>query len=447
MLVKISRTNLKFALAALVGLTAFAASATAQEIGGSSAGVFRPGNPKPTANNSSSKTAAKSGKTKAKTSSAAAKNRQSATASNKNTVAKKTVVRQPRTTPKVKPSKRLNTDELLEAAIAEGNEARDALNFIAAQDAYERAQELNPKDARAFYGLGNVYTDQQRWDEAEEQYRQSLKINPNQVEANIALSYVLLQPNRGGNMADRFEEAEVAARRAIQIEPTNPMAHDQLGVSLELRGLIGAETENAYRRAIELDKNFALAYAHLGRLLRKKGKSGDSAEKYKQAIALANDIPTVILVTEVLQSENRFEESEKLLRQAQKVDANNPVILFLLGRALSMRNNFSEAETVLTNSIRISPRTFGAYSTLGAIYLRQEKYDDAERIYKQALPFASEAERQQLAGAFGFLGVGDGFMKRGRKTDALRVYRQALELDADNAQLTTKIAALKGNNR
>ncbi|MBC7910003.1 MAG: tetratricopeptide repeat protein [Pyrinomonadaceae bacterium] len=50
-----------------------------------------------------------------------------------------------------------------------------------------------------------------------------------------------------------------------------------------------------------------------------------------------------------------------------------------------------------------------------------------------------------MAGSFGLTGVGDGYMKTGRLSDALRAYQNALELDPNNAELPGKIARARGN--
>lgn len=424
---------LTLTVAALLG-----GAASAQEIGGSlgsSAGVFRPKNPtqKSASTIKTAKAAANSNRNRT--------NARSAAAPRKATVAADSVARRANRKSK-SVVKRIDAGDQLESLIAEGNEARDARAFLNAELAYQRAHELNPRDARPVYGLGNIYTDQQRWDDAENAYRQTLKIDPKQPEANIALSYVLLQPNRGGNVAARFAEAEIIARRAITLDPENPMAHDQFGVALERRGLPDAEVESAYRRAIEIAPNFALAHAHLARLLRKNGKLIESAESYRRAVELAKDAPMMILVTEVLIADRQFDEAEKLARKAASVDADNPTAMYLLGRSLLLLGRYAEAEDALVRSIRLSPRTFAVYNSLGIAYLRQEKFEDAERILTDALPLAGEAERRQIAGIFGLSAVGDGYLRRGDKTAALRAYKKALELDDKNAQIVGKIAAV-----
>lgn len=330
-----------------------------------------------------------------------------------------------------------NAETLFEKAIESGNDARDARNYALAEAAYRRAQTLKPADSRSIYGLGNLFSDQQRWEEAEKAYRVALQLEPGSPEANIALSFVLTQPVAGTNMLERFAEAEKLAREAIKLDPLNAVAYDQLGVSLELGGAIGNETQQAYRKAIELDPNFALAYAHLGRLLRRRGLESESAKAYSDAIRMAADVPTMILVADVMQSQQKFKESEQLLRRALKSDPKNPTALFLMGRALTTREEFVEAEKLLKMSVEVSPNSFVSYALLSSLYVRRKNFDEAEKILMKSLKVVSANERKRLAQEFEF--VGDGFLRVGRKSDAARVYQQAVELDADNAALNDKL--------
>ena len=328
-------------------------------------------------------------------------------------------------------------DELFERAIEDGNIARDERDYTNAENIYRRAFTLKPRDSRAIYGLGNIFSDQQRWEEAERAYRQAILLEPNSPEAHIALSFVLTQPVVVTNLTDRYLDAEKMARKALQFHPENAVAYDQLGVALELRGIVSEETQNAYRQAIRLEPGFALAYAHLGRLLRRTGNANESSEAYRDAVRLATDVPTMILVAEVMQSQQRFIESEQLLRKALREDPKNPTALFFLGRALTTRGSFDEAEKVLKTSVDVSPNSFVSYALLGSLYTRRNKFEEAERILMKALQVISENERRRLSQEFEF--VGDGFMKIGKGKDAARLYRQALSLDGDKTLLTNKL--------
>jgi superkiller protein 3 len=334
-----------------------------------------------------------------------------------------------------------NFDELFEQSVEEGNAARDARDYLKAEAAYRRARNLKSNDSRAIYGLGNIYADQQRWEESEKAYRQAILLEPGESGAYIALSYVLTQPIAAENLSDRYTEAEKTARRAIQIDPNNAFAYDQLGVALELRGIISAETQNAYQKAVQIEPEFALAYAHLGRLLRRNGKANESAEAYRKAIQFSTDVPTMILVADVMQSQQKYLESEQLLRRALTIDAKNPTALNMLGRALTTHNEFEEAETVLKKSAEVSPNSFVSYTLLGSLYLRRARLDDAEKYLNKALAVVSANERKRLAQDFE--AVGDAFMKAAKPRDAQRLYRQAMALDGTKTILTEKLAKVQ----
>jgi superkiller protein 3 len=330
--------------------------------------------------------------------------------------------------------------ERIEDALDTGNEARDAHKYAEAEQSYRTALQLNAREWRASYGLGNVYADQQRWEDAEKAYRQAVGANQQNADLQIAVSYVLVQPRAGGAGARRLAEAEAAARRAVELQPSNAIAYDRLGVALEERGLSASETETAYRRAVELDVQFAVAYVHLARLLRKNNRATEAEPYYRRAIELAQDAPTLVLIAAALQSEQRWNESEPVLSRALSLDARNPGALFLMGRLRVVQKRFDDAEPLLKSAIEASPRSFAPYSVLGSAYLRLNRLDDAEKIYNRAVDVATAGERKGLAGSFGFGGIGDEYMKAGRRTDAARAYQRALQLDPTNAELQTKLA-------
>ncbi|CAN5294317.1 hypothetical protein BH20ACI1_BH20ACI1_16770 [soil metagenome] len=329
-------------------------------------------------------------------------------------------------------------NELFEEAIAEGNAARDEREYAKAEAAYLRAQSLQNKDARAIYGLGNLYSDQQRWEEAENAYRTAIEFEPNAAESYVALSFVLTQPIIGADLSDRYFEAEKLARQAIKLDQKNAVGYDQLGVALELQGKIGDETQNAYKKSIQTDPTFALAYAHLGRLMRRKGLTNESSAAYRTAIQLSNDVPTMILVADVMQSQQRYVESEQLLREALREDPKNPTALYLLGRALTIRGSYDEAEKILKKSANVSPNSFVSYVLLSSLYLRLEQFNDAEKSLYKALGMVSPNEKKRLAQDFE--AVGDGYYKIGKNKDAARAYRQAVSLDSANTILADKLA-------
>jgi superkiller protein 3 len=335
-------------------------------------------------------------------------------------------------------------DDRIDDLLDKGNDARDAKKYVEAQEAYEGVLKLRARDARGAYGLGNVYSDQRRWDDAEKAYRNAVEFSPKDIDALMALSVVLGQPVAGANNAKRVAEAQGFAQQAVQLDPKNAIAWDILGVALESRGLFNSETEHAYRQAVELDPQFAVAYVHLGRVLRRLGKGDEAAPLYDRATELAKNAATLVLIADSLQAEQQWDKSEPVLRKALEMDGRSTSALYLLGRALIVLRRPQEAEPYLTKAIELSPHSFQSYNLLGQAYLSLGRFEDAEKTYNSAVELATPAERKQLAGTFGFEGVGDGYLKAKRKPDAARAYQRALDLDPDNQQLQSKVSKVRG---
>ena len=397
-----------FTVAALfVGTSAVVAQDVGAEVGGG-AGIFRPKNPetkKRTTKTGPTGTTASGGRT-----------------TSRNTKASNAALNE-------------RVEEMLEKA----NELRDGRKFTEAEEAYLAAAKLKPRDARAAYGLGNVYADQQRWENAEAAYRNAVQFAPNDTDSLVALSVILTQPRVGADNAKRYVEAESFARKAVQIDPKLAVAWDRLGVALQARGLLNSETEHSYRRAIDLDPQFAVAYAHLARVLNRLGRSGEAVPLYAKAGELAKDPATLNLIAESLQAEQLWQASEPVLNRSLQLDPRNPGTLLLLGRYFIVFKRYQEAEPYLKQATEVSP-TFQPLNLLGRAYLGADRLTDAEAAYERASKVATETERKQLAGVFGFEGVGDGYMRANQKESAARAYQRALELDPSNKGLGDKLS-------
>jgi tetratricopeptide (TPR) repeat protein len=349
-----------------------------------------------------------------------------------------------RSTSSARPAPRVSPAEIearFQNAIADGNDARDARQFAAAETAYRNALKLKPRDPRANYGIGNVFVDQQRWDDAEIAYRAAHEVTPNNPQVLIALSFALVQPRTGALNAKRFADAEYFARRATQLDQNNAVAYDRLGVAMTARGIYNKDAEAAFRRATELDPSFVVAQVHLAGVLRRMDRRDEAGALYRSAVEQAKDASTLVLIADALQSEQRWSDSETVLRRALDLDARNPGALFLMGRFHSVNKRYAEAVNALKLAAEVNPKSFIVRNVLGRAYLGLESYDEAFKTYEAASTLASDGDRKALAGGFGFAGVGDGYMKADRPRDALRAYQRALQLDPTSADLPAKITA------
>lgn len=81
----------------------------------------------------------------------------------------------------------------VDIAIKQGNDAFDAgpARYEEALRSYQEAAKLNPKEARAYLGLGRVYAAQNRVPETLAAYRKAVELKPKLAEARFNLGLVL----------------------------------------------------------------------------------------------------------------------------------------------------------------------------------------------------------------------------------------------------------------
>ena len=130
---------------------------------------------------------------------------------------------------------------------------------------YNRAIELDPKDASAYYNRGNAKKAKGDLDGAIADYNRAIELDP-----KLAIAYY----NRGNAKDDKgdLDGAIADYNRAIELDPKYAIAYNNRGFAKEARGdLDGAIAD--YNRAIELDPKLAIAYNNRGNAEKKLSRS------------------------------------------------------------------------------------------------------------------------------------------------------------------------------
>ncbi len=91
-----------------------------------------------------------------------------------------------------------------------------------------------------------------------------------------------MQTHQFGTNLKRYDEAEAAYRKAIELNPSDATAYYNLGILLKNLKRYD-EAEAAYRKAIELNPSYATAYSNLAILLR-------VTERAKEALSLLEKV-------------------------------------------------------------------------------------------------------------------------------------------------------------
>ncbi len=127
---------------------------------------------------------------------------------------------------------------------------------------------------------------------------ESLKNDPRLATLRTRDDFAKLLEELERNAKKKLDDAIVAYRKAIDLDPKSVSAHNNLGYALQTQGKL-EEAIACYRRSIELDPKSAWAHNRLGNALMKKGwdlancpdpKLGDpkrAVEACKEAVELA----------------------------------------------------------------------------------------------------------------------------------------------------------------
>jgi Flp pilus assembly protein TadD len=125
------------------------------------------------------------------------------------------------------------------------------------------------RSARIHTNLGSALEDQDRFAEAAVRYRHALQLDSNFAEAHNGLGHVLHEQGQ-------FQEAVVHYREVMRLFPNHAQVRCNLGTISEELGKLD-EARTYFREAVQLDPDHAGAYGQLATMLRDKLPEEDLA--------------------------------------------------------------------------------------------------------------------------------------------------------------------------
>ena len=118
-------------------------------------------------------------------------------------------------------------------------------------------------------------------------FQRAVDLDPNfaQAWAGLADAYRHQVPYGGVPESEALPKAEIAARKALELDDQLGEAHATLGGLLSQMGEINA-AEIELRRAIELNPNYSAAYNWLGLVLNRRGENDKAIEVFQKGLAI-----------------------------------------------------------------------------------------------------------------------------------------------------------------
>jgi Flp pilus assembly protein TadD len=185
--------------------------------------------------------------------------------------------------------------------------------------------------------------------------------------------------DRGWDLVQRGDTrgAEASARRALELDPNSPEAHNLLGFVAALEG-DGDEAIEAYRQAIALDDTYLEAMLNAAEVyIHPLGDFDQAIEMCDQALDLAEVdeeiIDALLLKFDALLGKGETEEATALVAKIPAGPYDNPNHAFLIGRAHYEIGEFDKAAALIEEAAVKDPRHAEASYYLGLI--RDERGD------------------------------------------------------------------------
>ena len=216
-------------------------------------------------------------------------------------------------------SKRANAERSYSQGVAQLS--RD--DYARALSFFERAADLDPNYAEAWYQAGFTYGAIGRHQDALKASKQAAKLRPEWPESfvNIGASSFAL---------GQFKEAADAYKQAIRLDTDNP--ETQYAYGLTLNKLNKSDEEIlAYKRTIAMKPDHANALDKLGQAYFKKKRWNDAANAFAQLQIYKPDSRTFNALGESFYELEKYEEAMSAFNNAIGYDADNEQARFNLG--------------------------------------------------------------------------------------------------------------------
>jgi tetratricopeptide (TPR) repeat protein len=206
-------------------------------------------------------------------------------------------------------------------------------SFRQAAVAWERAAALAPRDAEAWYHLGRCRMSLNDDTGALAAYRRAAALSPGSATVEKALGAAL-------RLQRQYGEAERHSRRALALAPTDPEA--QLGLARLLWDRDGPtpEAQASLKRAVDLQPQNPLLRYSLATLERERGHLDAAAREYRETLRLLERAPPPPAASD-------WDERERWLSQLEGPH-------FYLAQILRQSGRAAEADRHLACFRRIS---------------------------------------------------------------------------------------------
>jgi TolB-like protein/Flp pilus assembly protein TadD len=228
--------------------------------------------------------------------------------------------------------------------------------------------------------------------------------------SGLADAYALSGDWKYGVLSPReaFTQAEAAANKALALDESLGEAHASLAYALDLYAWNWAAAETEYKRAIQLNPSYPTAHQWYSWHLMMMGRNREGIRELRKAESL--DPLSLIISADIADAfcvSRLFNEAVEQSKKALEMDSNFAVGHYELGQALEQLHRHDEAIVEFQRAIELSGHSGAFDSNLGYAYAVSGRREEAIKIIKdlEALQDGNASTDADIA--LIYMGLGD----------------------------------------
>ena len=254
-----------------------------------------------------------------------------------------------------------------------------------AEDNLKKAIAQDDEGIEAMIALGNIYSEQKKYDEANSLFKKGLKVEPENINLMIAQANNL-------SVQGKIDEAIIVLTRATSFSKENPKVYVGLGDAWKIRGSYDLAA-TYYKKAIAL-KKIPSAYAGLADCFAKRRKYNEAIIEYDNAINNDPNYADAYLGKgKILYFGNKYQEAleafkkySQLMPGSQEGNSYYAKTLYAQGSYYAERGQtepanekFAEALKMLEEVLKSDPRSITGNLYTAYIYTEKADLDEANK--------------------------------------------------------------------
>ena len=260
----------------------------------------------------------------------------------------------------------------------------------------------DPRNVAALNTLGEALRGNDN-EAAEAAWRRALELDPRNAETLFHL----------GNLHSERNEADAAVaayEKALQIAPGTPSLLINLGLQLERGGRLN-EAERCYRDVLVTRTTQIEALANLADLLFRQGRYGEALEQYDRLVERVPDAPAEVWNNRGVCQKYTWNNSAAIqsFQRALELEPESPQVLANLGFAEYERGRYEVSRLLLEKAQKLDPARLQIRAHLLDLDLQFADWNDFDRKRDElvdAVAAIGDRPRQTVA-PFAFMSICD----------------------------------------